>query len=84
MERAGPDNQHDTTRSALHKRDTGKHSDGSTGQAGEHTMTIRAEGRARALWDKYHGTYQDAKKNGRRDEEQAAAEVCRVIEYILS
>jgi hypothetical protein len=44
----------------------------------------RAEVRARALWGKYHGTYQDAKKNGRRDEELAAAEICRVIEYILS
>ena len=38
----------------------------------------------RKLWEKYHGTYQDAKKNGRRAEELTAAEVCRVIECILS
>jgi len=38
----------------------------------------------RKLWDKYHGAYQGAKKNGRRDEELAAAEICRVIECILS
>ena len=38
----------------------------------------------KTLWDKYHGAYQDAKKNGRRDEELAAAEICRVIEWILS
>ena len=45
---------------------------------------MRTEKEVRALWGKYHGTYQDAKKGGRRDEELAAAEICRVIEYILS
>ncbi len=37
-----------------------------------------------ALWAKYHGAYQRAKDNGERQEELASAEICRVIEYILS
>ncbi len=45
---------------------------------------MMGESDVRKLWDKYHGRYQDAKKNGRRDEESTAAEVCRVIECILS
>ena len=45
---------------------------------------MMGESEVRKLWDKYHGRYQDAKKNGRRAEEQTAAEVCRVIECILS
>lgn len=45
---------------------------------------MKTETEIRELWDKYHLSYQDAKANGRRDEELAAAEICRVLEWVLS